>query len=319
MIEICDIKRKTARVIPIANQTAVTSILLLGFHNIKSFKYFLFILLLVVYCVTICGNLLLITLVSYSRNLYSPMYFLLSQLSITDIMLSTAIVPKMLHVVLNEGASISLKGCITQFYFFASSETSECLLLTVMSFDRFLAICNPLRYNAIMDSVLCLRLVILCWLLTSGMIIITASTICNLNFCRNIIDHLFCDLSPLLGLSCSDTNAVQLEILLLCIPVVILPSIIILISYVFIVLTILRIPTDSGKRKAFSTCSSHLTAVTIYYGSLIGIYVVPSMGQSLTLNKILSLLYSVVTPMLNPIIYSLRNKDIRIAVEKLSK
>ncbi|KAM9313349.1 olfactory receptor 1J4-like [Gastrophryne carolinensis] len=299
------------------NQTSVNSIVLLGFPSLGSFTFVVFTLLLLAYWVTICGNILIIMLVSYSNGLHSPMYFFLSQLSITDVMLSTNVVPNMLRVILEDGAQMSLAGCIAQFYFFATSETIECLLLTVMSLDRYLAICNPLRYSSIMDLPCCWRLVWICWLLTVSMIIVTATKICNLHFCRRVIDHLFCDLAPLLELSCSDTSVVQTEILLLCIPVVILPSLIILISYFYIALTISMIPTESGKQKAFSTCSSHLTVVTLYYGSLIGIYVVPSRGQSLVISKVLSLLYTVITPLLNPIIYSLRNKDMKNAMEKL--
>ncbi|XP_068129340.1 olfactory receptor 287-like [Hyperolius riggenbachi] len=301
------------------NQTTVTTIVLLGFQNLRSFKVAIFILLFLAYIVTICGNFLIILLVSCSKTLRHPMYFFISQLSVADVMLSADIVPNMLKTFLEEHVQMSLTGCLTQFFFFGAAETSECLLLMVMSFDRYLAICNPLRYNSIMDLVLSLKLVLICWLLTIAMFILTATKICNLHFCRRVINHLFCDLFPLLDLSCSDTSVVQMEIFLLCVPVVVLPSLVIVISYIYITLTILRIPTGTGKQKAFSTCSSHLTVVVIYYGSLMAIYFVPSKGQSLVLSKVLSLLYTVVTPLLNPIIYSLRNKDIQKALEKLAK
>ncbi|XP_075061776.1 olfactory receptor 11L1-like [Mixophyes fleayi] len=302
---------------PESNITFITEVILLGFQRLQSFRTISFLILLVIYCVTICGNFLIITLVTSSKNLQTPMYVFLTQLSMSDIMLATDIVPNMLHTIVNEVGTISFIGCITQFYFFAVCECSECLLLTVMSYDRYLAICNPLRYNSIMDSTLCIKLIIMSWLLSLFIILIDTTTIALLHFCGpNIIDHFFCDYPPLLKLSCSDTSIVQFEVTFLSFPVLIVPFILIIASYVYIIQVILRMSSLAERQKAFSTCSSHLTTVSIFYSTLFCIYVLPTSGQSLSISKVLSLFYTVSTPLLNPIIYSLRNKDMKKAFEK---
>ncbi|XP_073403012.1 olfactory receptor 6N1-like [Dendrobates tinctorius] len=302
------------------NSTMVTEFFILGFQACQGLRIFLFCLFIVVYCLIICGNLLIITLVSTSKNLHTPMYFFISQLSISDILLTTDIVPNMLHILLNNGATVTFIGCMTQFYFFCVSETFECLLLTVMSYDRYVAICKPLHYNSIMTSGYCLILTIICWLFGFSILSIYVITTAKINFCgSNVIDHLFCDLVPLLGLACSDTFIIDLEVYLLSIPNVLIPTTIIVISYTYIVQTVLRIPSSTGRQKAFSTCSSHLTVVSIFYWTMFSVYVVPTKGQTLLTSKILSLLYTMFTPLVNPIIYSLRNKDIIKAVQKILK
>ncbi|XP_018415323.1 PREDICTED: olfactory receptor 11L1-like [Nanorana parkeri] len=270
-----------------------------------------------VYCMTVFCNLVIIILVIYSKTLQSPMYFFLTQLSTNDILLTSAIVPNTLNVSLNDGGKISFAGCITQFYFFGASETFECLLLTVMSYDRYLAICHPLRYSVLMNRWLCLKLVFVSWMLSFSITLIDTLTLSKLEFCKsNIIDHFFCDLDPLMEISCSDTYYLQLEVSLLSTPIAIMPFIMIVISYTYIIFAILKIQSKAGKQKAFSTCSSHLSVVIMFYGTLIGIYVLPSREQALNTGKILSLSYTVVIPFLNPIIYSLRNQDIKKALEK---
>ncbi|XP_056425537.1 olfactory receptor 476-like [Hyla sarda] len=296
------------------NRTEVTEFLLLGFQVSRGLRLFLFCLFLVVYCLIICGNLLIITLVSASKNLHTPMYFFISHLSISDISVSSDIVPNLLHILLNNGATMTFIGCMTQFYFLCTLEVFECLLLAVMSYDRYVAICNPLRYSSIMTSGHCVILTVISWLSGFSVTFILAITITTLNFCgSNIIDHIFCDFISLLELSCSDTIIVQLESYVTGIPVVLIPTTIIVVSYTFIILSILRIPSNTGRQKAFSTCSSHLIVVSIFYGTLFGVYIVPTKGRTLTMSKILSLLYTVFTPLVNPIIYSLRNKDIKKA------
>ncbi|XP_063305952.1 olfactory receptor 1M1-like, partial [Pelobates fuscus] len=304
--------------IDMENQTMVTEIILLGFHHLHSMRHLLFSIILVVYCLTISGNFLIIVLVSCCRHLHFPMYFFLTQMSISDILLTTNIAPHMLSIVNHEGGIISLKACITQHYFFGAFEASECLLLTVMSYDRYLAICNPLQYNSRMDPAFCIKLIVISWVLGFVMSLLIVVPITQLVFCGpNIIDHFFCDLDPLLKLSCSDTLIIHIEALFLAVPVIVTPFLMVIVSYVYIALTIARIPSISGKKKAFSTCSSHLTVVSIYYGTLIGIYAVPNNERSLSTSKILSVFLTVVTPMLNPIIYSLRNNDIREALKKI--
>ncbi|XP_063302137.1 olfactory receptor 11L1-like [Pelobates fuscus] len=302
------------------NQTMITEVFLLGFPNLDRFRIVIFSQILGIYLLTLFANILIIVLVIVSKILHSPMYFFLTQMSISDMLLTTNIVPRMLSIIYNKGNFMSLKCCIFQLYLFGASAASECFLLTVMSYDRYLAICFPLHYNSIMDSTLCLKLIVLSWILGLSLMLITSITICNLQFCgSDHIDHFFCDVAPLLELSCSDTLVVQIETLLLCAPILIIPFTIVMVSYIYIVLTILKIPSITGRQKAFSTCSSHLAVVSIYYGTLICTYTVPPKGKSATFSKILCLFYTVVTPILNPIIYTLRNKDIKEAVMKHCK
>ncbi|XP_053319967.1 olfactory receptor 11L1-like [Spea bombifrons] len=301
------------------NSTMITEILLLGFENLHSLKSLFFIGILLVYGLAVSGNIFIITLVSTCKKLHRPMYIFLTQLSFLDILLITTIVPNMLLIVLNEGISMSLMGCITQFCFFAGLEMAECLLLTMMSYDRYLAICTPLRYTSIMDFALCVKLIVLSWLSNFITILIIALTVCGLKFCGpHVINHFFCDVSPLLDLSCTDTSMVHMEIFIMSVPVLGLPVVVIILSYIYIIITILKIPSITGRQKTFSTCSSHLTVVSIYFGTIIGIYLLPHERSSLATNKVLSLFYTVVTPFVNPIIYSLRNKDIKGIFTKIT-
>ncbi|XP_075434061.1 olfactory receptor 11A1-like [Ascaphus truei] len=301
------------------NQTSVTEFLLLGFQNLPNVNVALFILFLLIYIMTLAGNLLIIILVSTSQSLKSPMYFFLCNLSLSDMLLTTNIAPNMLRVVLNGGGTINVTGCIMQVNVHGASAAVESLLLTVMSYDRYLAICNPLRYTSIMDLRLSLHLVLWSWMIVFLVILALVFPICQLQFCGpHIIDHYFCDFDPLLKLSCSDTSIVALEQFVFAIPITVLPFALITSTYVSISITILRIPTTTGRQKAFSTCSSHLTVVGTYYGTLIAIYMTPSRGLSFNLNKVLSLLYTVGTPLFNPIIYSLRNQEIKAALIKCS-
>ncbi|KAM4622294.1 olfactory receptor 6N1-like [Discoglossus pictus] len=300
------------------NQTSVTSFLLLGFQNLYSFKIFLFLLFLFIYIVTLGGNLIIVMVVSLFHGLQSPMYFFLQQLSFCDIVLTTNIVPSMLHIILRTEGSISFIGCLTQFYVFGSTATTECFLLAVMSYDRYLAICNPLRYVSLMNTTQCIHLAFWSWFLGFVLMFITAFQVSSLYFCGpNVIDHFFCDLAPLLKLSCSDTSFVEKENILLGLPSTFCPFSFIMATYVYIVIAILRIPSTMGKQKAFSTCSSHLTVVCIYYGTLVVVYLILSKGPSSNVSKGLSLLYTVGTPLINPIIYSLRSKEIKAAIRRL--
>ncbi|KAM5171574.1 olfactory receptor 1M1-like [Mantella aurantiaca] len=298
--------------------TRISTIRLLGFQTSQSIKYCVFVICLIIYCIVICGNLLIITLVSYSKSLHSPMYFFLAQLSLSDILLITDILPNMLHVILIKEATISFTDCMVQLYFFSIAGMLECLLLTVMSYDRYLAICRPLHYALMMNIRFCLLVVVACWTISIFVMFVNSLTVSMLQFCGpNTIDHFFCDLDPLLDLSCSDTNSVQLGLKLLISSFVVIPFCIIIVSYVYIIVTILKIPSVTGKKRAFSTCSSHLTVVSIYYVTLFCVYLVPHNGQSRNIAKFLSLLYTMVTPLMNPIIYSLRNNDFKKAMKKL--
>ncbi|XP_075433843.1 olfactory receptor 10A7-like [Ascaphus truei] len=299
------------------NQTKVTEFVLLGFPAFNNFKSLLFFIFLLFYIFTLAGNFLIIALVSTNHPLRTPMYFFLSHLSLSDILLTTDIVPNMLYVIMAEGAIISLVGCIAQYFLFAVSASAECFLLTVMSYDRYLAICNSLRYSAIMDFQLCYHMVFWSWFLgfmaTLSMVIL----ICSFRLCNpNIIDHFFCDITPLLEHCCSDRLIVELVFFIITIPLTMFPFVFIIVTYFCIFLSIFRISSTTGKKKAFSICSSHLAVVCTYYGTLIALYVAPSKGQSLNVKKITTILYTVITPLLNPIIYTLRNKEIRAALWK---
>ncbi|KAG8449758.1 hypothetical protein GDO86_016418 [Hymenochirus boettgeri] len=300
------------------NTTRFPLVLLLGFQVDPIFKIPIMIPMCILYILTVTGNLLITALVQLSQNLKYPMFFFLSHLSLCDIVLTTSIVPNMLHVIQCGGITITIALCTTQFQFFATAVASECLLLAVMSYDRYLAICNPLRYTSIMDNQCCLWLVTSCWFSSFTASLGAVIMINRLEFChQNIINNFFCDFWPILKLSCSDTFAVEMEQMLIGFPLVVFPVVFICVTYIYISTSIFRISSSSGRQKAFSTCSSHLTVVCIFFGTMIANYFVPSTRNSIKLDKLISLFYTVITPLLNPIIYSLRNLEIRVAFEKL--
>ncbi|XP_053319898.1 olfactory receptor 6Q1-like [Spea bombifrons] len=300
------------------NGTATMEFFLTGFQGLHRSRIVLFLPILLIYIMTVGANLLIVFLVSTSHLMHSPMYFFLCHLSLCDFFFSTNIVPKMMQVTLEGGSTISFSGCFIQFYVFASCTGTECYLLTAMSYDRYLAICYPLRYTSIMDLRLCVHLAVCCWFLSFFFVLITLVFISMLRFCdKNIIDHFYCDFIPILELSCTDTSAVEIETTFFAYVIVLLPFLVIVGSYFNICRTILGISSRAERKRAFSTCSSHLTIVSSYYGSLLSIYLVPSQGHSLNMNKFLSLLYTFVTPLINPIIYSLRNREIRNQCSRL--
>ncbi|XP_040198054.1 olfactory receptor 10AG1-like [Rana temporaria] len=299
------------------NVTRITNIHLLGFQIPQSVTLLVFFLLILLYCMTISGNLLIITLVSYSKTLRSPMYFFLCHLSVLDIILVTVILPNTISTVLVKNYTMSLSGCLTQFYFFIMAEPSECLLLTVMSWDRYLAICKPLHYALKMNYKVCWTLVILCWILGTFVTGVDIVTISKLQFCGpNVIDHFFCDFDPILQLSCSDLTPALYEAHILGFIFIVTPFSIIIVSYAYIISAIFKMSSIT-RHKVFSTCSSHLTVVCIYYGTLVCVYLIPNVGQTQTITKLLSLLYTVFTPMINPLIYSLRNQELKKVAGKI--
>ncbi|XP_053575526.1 olfactory receptor 1002-like [Bombina bombina] len=297
------------------NQSTVTKVILLGFPNLQSSRIIIVFAFLIIYIATLVGNILIIALVSTSNNLRSPMYFFLCQLSISDILETTTIMPNCMSVVLKEGTTMSIVECITQFCMFGSCSVTECFILTVMSYDRYVAICKPLHYNNVMNFTFCIHLIICSWLTGFMVTLLITIMLYRLNFCGpNIIDHFFCDFKPIVQLSCSDTTIVEMIVFLVATPETFIQTMFIVGTYIYIFITIVHISSKVERRKTFSTCSSHLTVVCTYYGTLISIYVAPTQGQTFNINKVLSLLYTVVTPLLNPIIYSLRNKEIKTAI-----
>uniref|UniRef100_A0A8C3SJP7 Olfactory receptor n=1 Tax=Chelydra serpentina TaxID=8475 RepID=A0A8C3SJP7_CHESE len=294
------------------NQTTITEFILLGFGDLPELQILLFLLFLVIYIVTMAGNILIVALV-----LRTPMYFFLGNLSFLDLCYTTTNVPQMLVHLLVERKRISYAGCIVQLYFFLAFVGTECILLAVMAYDRYVAICNPLHYLVIMRKTLCLQLAGASW--ASGFLnsVVHTYFTFRLPFCgANQINYFFCDIPPLLKLSCGDTSLN--EIILLAVGVFIgwTPFLCIVLSYVYIISTILKIRSTEGRLKAFSTCGSHLTIVLLYYGSSIFTYVRPISSYSLDNDRLISVLYSIVTPMLNPLIYTLRNKDVKGALRK---
>lgn len=296
------------------NETMSVEFVLLGFQSLGAFKNYVFCLVLGTFIMTLVVNLLVIELVSISPILHSPMYFFLGHLATTDMLVSTCIVPSLLHVIRMEGAMISLAPCIFQLFLFCVSETVECFILTVMSYDRYLAICYPLRYSSIMNTRLQHHLIFWSWSLGTASSILLAVQIYMLDYCKaNVIDHFFCDTVALLELSCSNTLFVKVQDLIVSVTVTLFPFAFIFLTYVSIFVIILRNPTPTGRQKAFSTCTSHLLVVTVFYGSLLSVYGAPSNSYSANFNKVLSLIYTFITPLFNPIIYSLRSQEIRCA------
>ncbi|XP_072006414.1 olfactory receptor 6F1-like [Engystomops pustulosus] len=299
------------------NQTIITEFLLLGFGNLHQFKILVFTLFLMIHIMALTANFLVIVLVGVSRSLHSPMYFFLSQLSLCEILFTSNIVPTMLWLILVGGGMVSVTRCISQFYLLGVPTIAQCLLLAVMSFDRHVAICRPLHYTTIMTFTHQLQMVASCWMLGFTLAFFIFIFLSKLYFCGpNIINHFYCDVAPLLRLSCSSTSSVELVTGVVAFPVILSPFMFIVGTYISIIRTILKIPSSTGRHKAFSTCSSHLIIVCMYYGTLSSIYIFPPRDDSVDVNKSLSVLYTLVTPLFNPLIYSLRNQDIRCAIYK---
>ncbi|KAG8455757.1 hypothetical protein GDO86_001809 [Hymenochirus boettgeri] len=300
------------------NHTRIQEVWLAGLPSSEQSKILLFFILLTAYIIILIGNCLVIYLVLTRSILHHPMYIFLSSLAFSEIVFTTNLLPILLHALLNGGAAMNFTNCLAQYYLCASLGVAECFLLAVMSFDRYMAICNPLHYALVMNLKLCLELILCSWVGGFICMLATIVLICQLHFCGpKFIDHFFCDFAPLLELSCSDTSVVKMETTLCAFSVTIFPLGFVIGTYVCIILAILRIRTSTGRKKTFSTCSSHLFVVSTYYGSLIILYVVPLKGLTSTNHKILSLIYTVVTPLFNPIVYSLRNQDIKVGLKKL--
>ncbi|XP_007957151.1 olfactory receptor 1094-like [Orycteropus afer afer] len=304
--------------IPVKNVTEVTMFTLLGFTDDFQLQVCLFLLFLAIYIFTLVGNLGLVLLVVVDSRLHNPMYYFLSVLSVLDACYSSVITPKMLVNFLSENKTITFLGCATQMLLFVTFGTTECFLLAAMAYDRYVAIYNPLLYSVNMSPRVYVPLIIASYVagFLDG-VIHTVGTF-RLSFCAsNEIRHVFCDIPPLLALSCSDTHINQLLLFYVVGFIEIFTILIVLISYGFILMAILRMRSVEGRRKVFSTCGSHLTGVSIYHGTLLFTYVRPNSSYSLDDDMIVSVFYTVVIPMLNPIIYSLRNKDVKNAVKKL--
>ncbi|KAK7796692.1 hypothetical protein U0070_009624 [Myodes glareolus] len=300
------------------NQTVIYQFLLLGLPIPPEHQNLFYALFLVMYLTTVLGNLIIIILILLDSHLHTPMYLFLSNLSFADLCFSSVTMPKLLQNMQSQVPSISYAGCLAQIYFFLYFGDLGNFLLVAMAYDRYVAICFPLHYTNIMSPKLCMCLVVLSWVLTTFHAIPHTLLMARLSFCENnVIPHYFCDMSTLLKLACSDTHDNELAIIILGGPIVVLPFLLIIVSYARIVFSIFKVPSSRGIRKAFSTCGSHLSVVSLFYGTVIGLYLCPSANNSTVKETVMSLMYTVVTPMLNPFIYSLRNRDMKGALERV--
>nr|XP_025046810.1 olfactory receptor 2AP1-like [Pelodiscus sinensis] len=302
------------------NQTTVTEFILLGFGDLPALPILLFLVLLAIYIVTMAGNLLIIALVMTDQHLHTPMYFFLGNLSFLESCYSSAILPRLLAGLLTGNRTISVVGCMTQFFFFCFLATTECYLLAAMAYDRYLAICKPLHYGTRMNGRLCLQLAAGCWI--SGFLPCTLmmSFMSQLVFCgSNEMDHFFCDYAPMLKLSCSDTSLLTLVLYVFSFLDAVSPFLLTVTSYVCVINTILRIPSSTGRQKTFSTCSSHLIIVALFYGTIMIVYMLPKSNTLKALNKVFSVIYTVLTPLANPLIYSLRNREVKEALQNMGR
>ncbi|XP_052513007.1 olfactory receptor 1E2-like [Budorcas taxicolor] len=300
------------------NQTTVSEFLLLGLPIKSEHQKLFYALFLAMYVTTVLGNLLILVLICLDPHLHTPMYLFLSNLSFSDLCFSSVTMPKLLQNMQSQDLSIPYAGCLTQMYFFLFFADLEDFLLVAMAYDRYVAICFPLHYTAIMGPRLCLFLVVLPWILTTSHAMLHTLLMARLHFCEdNMIPHFFCDLSALLKLSCSDTQVNELVIFSVGGLIIVTPFLLIIMSYARIVSAILKVPSAKGICKAFSTCGSHLTVVSLFYGTIIGLYLCPSANNSTVKETVMSMMYTVVTPMLNPFIYSLRNRDMKGALRRV--
>ncbi|KAM4874430.1 olfactory receptor 2A5-like [Thomomys bottae] len=300
------------------NQTWVSEFVLLGFPSSPRIELFLFGLFSLFYAFTLLGNGVILGLIWLDHRLHSPMYFFLSHLAIVDISYASNNVPKMLANLLNQGETISFVPCIIQTFLYLAFAHAECLMLVVMSYDRYVAICHPLQYSIIMSWRVCTILAVTFWTCAFLLALVHVILIVRLPFCGpHEINHFFCEILSVLKLACADTRLNVLVIFAACVLILVGPLCLVLVSYSHILLTILRIQSREGRRKAFSTCSSHLCVVGLFFGSAIVMYMAPKSDHPEEQQKILSLFYSLFNPMLNPLIYSLRNAEVKEALKRV--
>ncbi|XP_045418072.1 olfactory receptor 13C7-like [Lemur catta] len=299
------------------NQTSVMEYVLLGLHAHRKLEVVLFVLCLGIYLVNVLGNSLLIGLNILASRLHSPMYFFLSNLSLMDICGTSSFVPLMLVNFLKAQRTISFPGCALQMYLTLALGSTECLLLAMMAYDRYVAICQPLRYLELMSGQACMQMAVLSWGTGFANSLLQSILAWRLPFCgHNVINHFFCEILAVLKLACGDISLNALTLMVAAVFLTLAPLLLICLSYIFILAAILRIPSAAGRRKAFSTCSAHLTVVVIFYGTILFMYLKPK-AKDPKLDKIIALFYGVVTPSLNPIIYSLRNAEVKAAAVAL--
>ncbi|XP_007093014.2 olfactory receptor 2T33-like [Panthera tigris] len=301
-----------------ANVTTEINFILLGLFNHTQTHLFLFSMVLMIFLTSVMGNALLFMLICKDPQLHMPMYFLLSQLSLMDVMLVSTIVPKMAANYLMDTRSISPAGCGTQIFLLLTLGGGECFLLAAMAYDRYVAICHPLHYPILMNQKLCLHMTIGSWLLGGVDGLMQAGTTMSFSYCHSReINHFFCEAPSLVRLACADTTFFELFMYVCCILMLLIPLSLILASYSLILAAVLNMRSTAARKKAFATCSSHLGVVGLFYGAIIFIYMRPKSYRSVAHDKVVSAFYTIFTPVLNPLIYSVRNKEIKGALRKL--
>ncbi|CAD7679861.1 unnamed protein product [Nyctereutes procyonoides] len=298
------------------NLTEVTQFVFLGFSRFREHQTILFVVFLVLYTFTLAGNAIIVTIVCTDRHLHTPMYIFLSVLAGSETAYTLVTIPRMLSGLLAQNQPISSAGCATQMFFFVALAINNCFLLTAMGYDRYVAICNPLRYTVVMSKRVCVQLMCGASGIGLAMAVVQVTSIFTLPFCHRVIGHFFCDILPVLKLSCIDTTINEIINFVVSSFVILVPVGLVFISYVLIISTILRIRSAQGRKKAFATCASHLTVVIVHYGCASIAYLKPKSENSIEQDLLLSVTYTIITPLLNPVVYSLRNKEVKDALHR---
>ncbi|XP_016046975.2 olfactory receptor 10J1-like [Erinaceus europaeus] len=299
------------------NYSEVTEFVFQGFSTFQEHQITLFVVFLALYTLTLAGNVIIVTIISLDRHLHTPMYFFLSVLSASETIYSLVIVPRMLSSLVGLGQPISLGACATQMFFFVTFGINNCFLLTAMGYDRYVAICNPLRYSLIMGRRACVQLMGGAWGIGLIVAMTQVTSVFRLPFCATMVAHFFCDIRPVMKLSCIDTRANEILTLIISVLVLVVPMGLVFISYVLIISSILRIASAEGRKKAFATCASHLTVVIIHYGCASIAYLKPKSENSRDEDQLISVTYTVITPLLNPVVYTLRNKEVQDSLRRV--
>ncbi|XP_059577307.1 olfactory receptor 1052-like [Alligator mississippiensis] len=300
------------------NQTTVPEFILLGFTGRPELQTVISMVFLLIYATTVMGNLGMMVLIRISPQLHTPMYYFLAHLSFIDLCYSSAIAPKALEIFLTERKTIAYSGCVAQMFFFTTLITTECFLLASMAYDRYVAICKPLLYRVVMSPMVRVQLVVGSYILGITGASVQTTGAFRLSYCgSSVINHFFCDIPAVIKLSCSNTYIPELVLFIFTTVIAITTALIILVSYTYMITILLQMKSSESRGKAFSTCSSHLTVVTVFYGTASCIYAIPQSKDSLNQAKIVSVFYTLVIPLLNPLIYSLRNKDVKDALRSI--
>ncbi|XP_001929165.2 olfactory receptor 10J1 [Sus scrofa] len=296
------------------NHTLTTEFSLQGFSSFQEHQLTLFVVFLALYILTLAGNIVIVTIIHIDHHLHTPMYFFLSMLSTSETIYTLVILPRMLASLVGVSQSISLAGCATQMFLFVTFGITNCFLLTAMGYDHYVAICNPLRYTVMMNKRVCVQLV--GGACSIGLIVAMTqvTSVFRLPFCAAKVAHFFCDIHPVMKLSCIDTTVNEILTLIISVLVLVVPMALVFISYVLIISTILKIASAEGRQKAFATCASHLTVVVVHYGCASIAYLKPKSENTKDQDQLISVTYTVITPLLNPVVYTLRNKEVKDAL-----